>query len=204
MVKKTANERTFQGELYRIINQILEKNKNIHFTKMTQEENIGIGNARFADGLLYSKIDISKKILFELKNTSWDATDETLVKDASAKANTQGYNYFVTGTPRQLVIYKTFIPGVPLTDRKLKLYSISNIKKDDDVLTPFYEAQITPELIKFLIDLSNLAHDIKEVHWDSIDRFFVGKLSAFILHASASSQQPMYDKINLEQLSEKN
>jgi len=196
MAKKSANERTFQGELYRIINKILAEKEDIKFNKITQEENIGVGNARFADGLLYSSIDKTKTILFELKNTSWDATDEQLVLDAAQKANNKGYEYFVTGTPRQLVIYQTFMPGVLLIDRKLKLYSISNAKKDDDVLLANYETTITPEIIKFLTDLSNLVHGVKDVAWDSIDRFFVVKLSTFIMHASASMQTPMYKKIN--------
>ena len=196
MAKKSANERTFQGELYRIISKILVRKEDIKFNKITQEENIGVGKARFADGLLYSSIDKTKTILFELKNTSWDATDEQLVIDAAQKAYDKGYEYFVTGTPRQLVIYQTFMPGVLLIDRKLKLYSISNAKKDDDVLLANYETTITPEIIKFLTDLSNLAHGVKEVTWDSIDRFFVVKLSTFIMHASASMQTPMYKKIN--------
>ena len=104
MSKKSANERTFQGELYRIIAKILEKNTAIKFKGITQEENIGVGNARFADGLLYSAIDTSKKILFELKNTAWDATDENLVMDASQKAYNQGYEYFVTGNFVQLIL----------------------------------------------------------------------------------------------------
>ena len=108
MIKKSANERTFQGELYRIISKLIEENENIKFSKITQEENVGIENTRFADGKLYSKVDKSKIVLFELKNASWDATDETLVLDAMRKAAGNGYEYFVTGTPRQLVIYKTF------------------------------------------------------------------------------------------------
>ncbi len=195
MSKKSANERTFQGILFNLVSKILETETNIKFDKITQEENIGKGNTRFADGLLYSKIDSAKKILFELKNSSWDATNEILVSDAANKAYNQGFEYFVTGTPRQLVIYKTFMQGVALTDRKLKSYIISNVKQDDDVLTDKYESQIKSELIKFLTDLSNLVHGIKEVYWDSIDRFFVVKLSMFILEASANTVDEMYDKI---------
>src|SRR5258708_3227545 len=104
----SANERTFQGELYRIINRLLVENENIKFSKITQEENVGVGEARFADGKIYSKANTSKIVGVELKNAKWDATDEVLVKDAMYKAADNGYEYFVTGTPRQLVIYKTF------------------------------------------------------------------------------------------------
>jgi len=192
----SANERTFQGELYRIINGILSSDDAIQFSKITQEENVGTkGKARFADGKLYSSSNKKKIVSFELKNSKWDATDDILVKDAALKAMNNGYEYFVTGTPRQLVVYKTFEEGVPLNERKLKIYTISNVRKDDDILLASYEKEIFPKLKIFLTELSDLIHDVKEVHWDSIDRFFVNKLSAYILEASAEMYTPMYEKI---------
>lgn len=193
----SANERTFQGELYRIINGILASDDDISFTKITQEENVGVkGKARFADGKLYSSSNKKKIVSFELKNNKWDATDDILVLDAAQKAMSNGYEYFVTGTPRQLVVFKTFQEGVPLNERKLKIYNISNVKKDDDILLPTYEKEIFPKLKLFLKELSDLVHGVKEVHWDSIDKFFVNKLSAYILEASAEMFSPMYEKIS--------
>ena len=90
----SANERTFQGELYRIINNILDKEESILFSKITQEENVGRkGKARFADGKLYSSRDKSNIVLFELKNVSWDATEDALVMDAMMKAFMNVYEY---------------------------------------------------------------------------------------------------------------
>ncbi|MEP7377793.1 MAG: N-6 DNA methylase [Chitinophagaceae bacterium] len=193
----TANERTFQGELYRIINGILSSDGHIGFSKITQEENIGIkGKARFADGKLYSNINSRKIVLFELKNSKWDANDEELVSHAALKAMNKGYEFFVTGTPRQLVVFRTFEEGVPLHERKLKVYTISNVLKDDDVLFPSFEKEISPKLKTFLKELSDLVHDVKEFHWDSIDKIFVNKLSAYILEASAEMYSPMHQKIN--------
>ena len=149
----SANERTFQGELYRIINNILDKEESILFSKITQEENVGQkGKARFADGKLYSSRDRSNIVLFELKNVSWDATEDALVIDAMTKAFMNGYQYFVTGTPRQLAIYKTFEANTRVQDRKVKIYTISNIRKNDDVLLSSYEKVILPKLKAFLQD----------------------------------------------------
>ena len=196
MVQKRANERTFQGELFRIINKLLDDNPDIDFNKITQEEQVGYGGlSRFADGKLYSKKDKNKIVSFELKDVSWDATDEILVRDAFKKASENGYTYFVTGNPRQLVIYKTFEENTPLLERKLKIYNISNVKKVDDILLPYYEKQITPKVLEFLKDLSNLVHGVVEVHWDSIDKYFVNKLSAYILEASEATLMPLYNKI---------
>jgi type I restriction enzyme M protein len=192
----TANERTFQGELYRVINNILSSDGSYGFMKITQEENVGKkGSPRFADGKLYSNQDGRKIVLFELKNTKWDATDDDLVSHAALKALNKGYEYFVTGTPRQLVVFRTFEEGVTLSDRKLKVYTISNVFKDDDVLLPSFEKEIAPKLKVFLKELSDLIHNVKEVHWDSIDRIFVNKLSSYILEASAEMFSIMFEKI---------
>lgn len=198
MIHPKPNERTFQGILLEVINSIIKSDSNIHFNRILQEENIGVGQSRFPDGLLYSSVDKGKIVLFELKNSNWDATDEILVNDAINKAYDAGISYFVTGTPRQLVIWKTFIPGTIIRDRKLKTYSISNVKVDEGVLLSSYINTISPVLINFLKDLSNLVHDIKEISWDSIDRYFVHKLSSYILEGSASMSDKMYKKINTD------
>ena len=127
MAEITANERTFQGILWNKINELLNEAKDISFSHILQEQNVGVDNARFSDGLLYSDKDNNKKVLFELKDTNWDATDERLVFDASMKAFNRGFEYFVTGTPRQLVIYRTFQENTTLNERRLKIY---DSKKD--------------------------------------------------------------------------
>lgn len=191
-----SNERTFQGIIWNVINNILDKDETISFSRILQEQNIGVGESRFADGLLESSLDITKKVLFELKDSNWDATDEDLVYPAMNKAFNKGFKYFVTGTPRQLVIYETFKENTLLNDRKLKVYNISNIRKNVEFTYPGYVTQITQPLKIFLKDLSDIVHNVKEIQWDSIDKFFVNKLSAYILEGSAEMFNVMYDKIN--------
>jgi N-6 DNA Methylase len=191
-----ANERTFQGILWNKVNELLKDEKEITFSHIHQESNIGVeGSARFADGLLYSEKDVTKKVLFELKDTNWDATDERLVFDASMKAFNRGFEYFVTGTPRQLVIYRTFQENTTLNERKLKIYDISTIRKNSEFTTTTYYKQITQPLKIFLKDLSDIVHDVKEVQWDTIDKFFVKKLSAYILEGSAEMTDLMFERI---------
>lgn len=196
MTEIVANERTFQGILWNKVNELLKDEKEIAFSHIHQEPNIGVeGSARFADGLLYSEKDVTKKVLFELKDTNWDATDERLVFDASMKAFNRGFEYFVTGTPRQLVIYRTFQENTTLNERKLKIYDISTIRKNSEFTTTTYYKQITQPLKSFLKDLSDIVHDVKEVQWDTIDKFFVKKLSAYILEGSAEMTDLMFDRI---------
>lgn len=194
--KKSATERTFQGILISLVNQILSTNSNIGFKNVTQEENVGVGENKFSDGILYSQKDSNKKVFIELKDTNWDATDEVLVLDAMRKANNNGIEYFVTGTPRQLVIFKTFIPNTGILDRKLKIYNLSNVKNNDETKSEVYSKEVFNKLVIFLKELSDLVHEIKEISWDSIDKFFINKLSSYILEASADMFEVMHDKIN--------
>lgn len=199
----SANERVFQGILWHLINRLLEEPSDFSFKRILQEQNIGVNSNRFPDGLLYSNKDTSKIVLFELKDTNWDATDENLVFDAMQKAFNKGIKYFVTGTPRQLAIYETFKENTSISDRKLKIYNISTIRKNEQVLSSSYEKEILPGLKTFLKDLSDLVHDVKELQWDSIDKYFVRKLSAYILEGSSDMSDVMFDKINSNQVFKK-
>ncbi len=199
MIDIASNERTFQGVLLNQINTLITSNDKISFSKILQEQNVGVGNARFTDGALYSSVDITKFVFFELKDTNWDATDEVLVKHAMNKAFDRGVEYFVTGTPRQLVIFKTFQPNTTIFERKLKVYYLSNVRSNEETTTDNYIKLITPPLTQFLIELSDIVHGIKEVQWDSIDKQFVNKLSAYILEASAEMFYVMLRKIRKDE-----
>ncbi|MBI1931194.1 MAG: SAM-dependent DNA methyltransferase [Ignavibacteriales bacterium] len=190
-----ANERTFQGVLLTTFNQIFKENPSLKFTSANQEQNVGIGENRFSDTIINSSVDSSKKVFIELKNSSWDATDEILVKDAMTKALNNGIEYCVTGTPRQLVLFKTFKPNTTILERKIKLYYLPNVRNDNDVITQNYISQLQPIIKSFLTDLSNLVHNIQEIHWDSIDKQFINKLSSYILEASAQMSDEMIPRI---------
>src|SRR3989339_775893 len=191
-----ATELTYQGILLSIINQICKENPDIGFTEMLQNEQVGTkGISRFADIKLFSSKDSGKIVSFELKNLAWDATDEILISDAHYKASTNGYDYFVTGTPKQLVIFKTFESGKSIFDRKLKIYNISRIKKIDEIRLPIYQKEIYQPLKQFLVELSDIVHGIKEAVWTSIDEYFANKLSNYILAATENMFELMYNKI---------
>ncbi|KAF0146898.1 MAG: hypothetical protein FD143_3182, partial [Ignavibacteria bacterium] len=90
MLEFKANERTFQGVLLSTFNSILEDSPEIKFDSAFQELNVGVGESRFSDTIITSNVDSKLKVFIELKNQSWDATDEDLVNDAMMKAFNQG------------------------------------------------------------------------------------------------------------------
>jgi type I restriction enzyme M protein len=192
----SVSQRTFQGELYRMINGLLLQHKESLFCKITQEEKEGKkGEARFAEGKLYLNLDKGEIISFELKDTVWDATDEVLVMEATTKATKNGHEYFVTGTPTQLVVYKTFAANTVAAERKFKIYPISTVKNKNAVLSAQYEKEVLPKLKLFLGELSDLIQGVKKFYWDSIDKYFVNKISSYILEAAAKMVLPVYEKI---------
>lgn len=190
-----ANERTFQGVLLTTFNKIIEENPLFNFAPAEQEQNVGVGESRFSDTILSSSADSKLKVFVELKNSSWDATDEELVTDAMTKAFNQGIEYFITGTPRQLVLFRTFEKNTTPLDRKLKLYYLANVRSDNEVTTPSYKSQIFPVVKQFLKELSDLIHGITDVRWDTIDKQFINKLSTYILEASAQMSEEMTPRI---------
>jgi len=196
-MKKQANERTFQGILFKVISEIITENQELNFAQITQEENIGVGKIqRFADGLLYSALDNSKKILFELKNSKWEATEDELVEAALLKANNAGFEFFVTGTPRQLAIYKTFEQGKTLQECRIEIFSISKIRKDDEVKSERYKTIIKSALRNFLKKLSDIIHGVKTIVYDTINNLYINRLYAYISEATENMTDLMFDKIN--------
>lgn len=196
-MKSQANERTFQGILLSTISEIISENKELNFSQITQEQNIGVGKqSRFADGLLYSSLNDKNITLFELKNSKWDATDEELVEAAQRKATDNGFDFFITGNPRQLVIYKTFETGKTIQERRIEIFNISTIRHDNEVLMQTYKTHIKNRLKVFLQKLSNLVHGVVEIVFDNINNFYINRLSAYILEASYSMWDTMIDKIN--------
>ena len=77
------------------------------------------------------------------------------------KAFNRGYKYFVTGTPRQLALYKTFKENTILNDRKLKIYDLSTIRKNEQFILIISETNYSA-LKLFLKDLSDIVHGVKE------------------------------------------
>ncbi len=190
-----SNERTFQGVLLTAFNKIIDENPLFNFLPAEQEQNVGVRESRFSDTIITSSVNSNLKVFVELKNSSWDATDEELVIDAMTKAFNQGIEYFITGTPRQLVLFRTFQPNTTPLDRKLKLYFLANVRSDNDVTTPTYKSQILVTLKQFLKELSDLIHGIIDVRWDSFDKQYINKLSTYILEASAQMSEEMIPRI---------
>ncbi len=200
-MKKQANERTFQGILLTVISEIIIENTDLNFSQITQEENIGEGaQQRFADGLLYSATSKNIRILFELKNTKWEATDDKLVEDALFKASGAKIDFYVTGTPRQLAIYKTFEPDKTAQERRIEIVTISRIRRDDEVKTENFKSTIKNALKIFLKKLSDIVHGVREITYDTINNLYINRLSAYISEASESMWDLMYDKINSDKL----
>lgn len=110
----------------------------------------------------------------------WDATDEVLVMDARAKAAKNGHKNYVTGTPGQLAVYKTFTANIVAAERKFKNCPISTVKANNRVLPVQYEKEVLPKLKLFLDELLDLIQGVKEIYWDSIDKYFVNKISSYI------------------------
>ncbi len=77
----------------------------------------------------------------------------------------------------------------------MKIFNISRIKKIDDIINPVYQKEIYQPIKQFLSELNNLIHGIKEIVWNSIDEYFINKLSNYIFEATENMFDEMSDRI---------
>jgi len=120
LVKNRNTKGTFQGIVLQEISKIIEKYPELKFSKITQNENVFIENKRFqTDLILYSSIDVSKKVIIEVtldKNT----TSDKIVNKLFIISNDCFFDFFTIISPFEFHIFKTYEKGKNRQERKIK------------------------------------------------------------------------------------
>lgn len=149
-----TTEWTFTAELAKWIDEILRTRPDLPFAQARVEVR-GTGNRKRRDLSIYGRA--GKPILTgELKMP--DNPDgrspfqEGLVADAHDKADNEGVEYFFTSNVNRVVLWKTFHPGTPITERHIEHWQVlpSPIRRSDDVEHPRVQEQIKQFLAVFL------------------------------------------------------
>jgi len=149
-MKTQANERTFQGILLNTIAEIITENKELNFSQITQEENIGVGKqSRFADGLLYSALDISKKTLIEVVGFNKNINDTEILENAMYKASASGIEYLILISTFEIHLYKTFIKFLNIYERILEKNIIIDKNNILDIFSNNYKTILKSKLKTF-------------------------------------------------------
>src|SRR3972149_8028570 len=61
---------------------------------------------------------------------------EELVLDAQEKANAVGADYFFTWNVNRMVLWKTFVAGLPVADRSIDFFGWASVRNSDELSRP--------------------------------------------------------------------
>jgi type I restriction enzyme M protein len=172
-------EPEFNAKVVGMMNQIIRE-KDLGFdearmgTSLRTEE-----TTKFPDGVIWKdKSTRAPSLLFEIKRPNWDATNISLINDASIKAFQLGAEYFATWNMRDFILWKTFRPNVALYERVVHWYrNIIWVKDISEVDKNENWEKIKKFLEEFLVDLDQNIFKKKKVFPGlPLDQFFIRKL----------------------------
>lgn len=149
-------EWTFVADVVSWINQILEERKDLPYSR-AQVELRKKGKLQRRDLTLYDrqnkqKIVLTGEVKLPDKPDGRNPFQDALVLDAHGKADDVGAEYFITWNVNRCVLWRTFKPGTPITERYIEPYEVlpAPIRKSDELLHPRVQEQIKQFLVRFL------------------------------------------------------
>jgi len=157
ILKNRNTKGTFQGIVLIEIAKIIEKHPELNFSKITQNENIGITKNIFASLILYSSKDSTKKVLFEIISFGKPTNSADVVDNFRKRLFQFGFSYCVSISPTEYTIFNPYIEGVSFHDRYVKVDKIDDIKQRD-ILFDFYVNNLKTKLLEMLRFLNQNLH----------------------------------------------
>ncbi len=177
-------EPEFNAKVVELMNQIIrEKVLGFEEARMGTSLKMTDETTRFPDGVIWiDKSTRAASLLFEIKRPNWDASNISLVNDASLKAFRLGAKYFATWNMRDFILWRTFRPNVALYERVEQWYkNIIWVKDISEVDRKENWEKIKKFLEEFLIALDQDEFKSKKMFVGlPLDQFFIRKLEANI------------------------
>ncbi|MCK4404816.1 MAG: hypothetical protein KAW02_06965, partial [candidate division Zixibacteria bacterium] len=177
-------EPEFNAKVVGLMNQIIrEKGLGFEEARMGTSLKMTDETTKFPDGVIWiDKSTRAASLLFEIKRPNWDASNISLINDASIKAFRLGAKYFATWNMRDFILWRTFRPNVALYERVEQWYkNIIWVKDISEVDRKENWEKIKKFLEEFLIALDQDEFKRKKMFVGlPLDQFFIRKLEANI------------------------
>lgn len=177
-------EPEFNAKVVGLMNQIIrEKGLGFEEARMGTSLKMTDETTKFPDGVIWiDKSTRAASLLFEIKRPNWDASNISLINDASIKAFRLGAKYFATWNMRDFILWRTFRPNVALYERVEQWYrNIIWVKDISEVDRKENWEKIKKFLEEFLIALDQDEFKRKKMFIGlPLDQFFIRKLEANI------------------------
>jgi len=175
----SLTEPEFNAKVVELMNQVIRE-KGLGFDEARMGTSLRTDETtKFPDGVLWKdKSTRSPSLLFEIKRPNWDATNISLINDASIKAFQLGAEYFATWNMRDFILWRTFRPNVALYERVVHWYrNIIWVKDISEVDRKENWEKIKKFLEEFLFALDQNIFKKKKVFPGlPLDQFFIRKL----------------------------
>ena len=149
-----TNEWSFTAEVATWLTQILQSRLDLPFLEARVEQPVK-GSQKRHDLILYGrdgKPRISGELKMPDKLNGGTPFNETVVRDAQAKANALGVEYYFTWNVNRCVFWQTFQPGTSIMERRIEHFDVlpAPIHHTNDVEQPRIQEQIKHFLTGFL------------------------------------------------------
>lgn len=154
MSSASLNEWTFTADVASQINAILRDRPDLRFSNVQVEER-GRGSRKRRDLTIYdsqNKVVLTGEVKMPDSPEGRSPYQEALVMDAHDKANRIGVEHFFTWNVNKCVLWRTFEPGKPITERYEEELNVfpSPILRSSDLQHPLVKDQLNRFLVRFL------------------------------------------------------
>jgi hypothetical protein len=181
-----VDERTFAADVKGWVDAILERRKDLPFSRASVEEH-GVGNHKRLDFKLYDRGLSGVALTGEIKmpdspQGKRGPLDGELIKDAFEKAARLGSPYYFTWNVREFVLFQTHKTNIAFMDRRIEgPRSACDAVVSDDVRRPDIQQQIKAFWEKQLARLAAIRSGapLEEL---PLDRRFVARIEASLEH----------------------
>ncbi len=103
---------------------------------------------------------------------------EELVLDAQEKANAVGVDYFFTWNVNRMVLWKTFVAGLPVADRSIDFFDWASVRDSDELSRPEVVSLLKGKWVEFLSYFADIHRGKRAIPRYPLDKKFVHYLES--------------------------
>ncbi len=174
------NEWEFTADVASWINELLQKDRNLPFSRAKCEQR-GKGSLKRRDLTLLDKsqrVVLTGEVKLPYRKDGGSPYNASVVNDARRKAARAKATFFFTWNVNECVLWETVPPRTSWKDQNYKSWDVTSVHKESHMLLPMTIHAIQIWLPTFLNDLAQILHGTTEIGRKSPDEKFIEALES--------------------------
>ncbi|HHH76326.1 MAG TPA: SAM-dependent methyltransferase, partial [Phycisphaerae bacterium] len=174
------NEWEFTADVASWINELLQKDRNLPFSRAKCEQR-GKGSLKRRDLTLLDKsqrVVLTGEVKLPYRKDGGSPYNSSVVSDARRKAARAKAPFFFTWNVNECVLWETVPPRTSWKDQNYKSWDVTSVHKESHMLLPMTLHAIQIWLPTFLNDLAQILHGTTEIGRKSPDEKFIEALES--------------------------